>query len=113
MRHAIVAVATGSVLGEDPEIPLAQLCRTCGVSVEVVVSMVEEGILEPAGTRPGRWRFSADSVRRARTAVRLQRELDLNLAGAALAVDLLDRVERLRARVRALEARRWGREEPE
>ena len=113
MRHAIVAVATGSVIGEDREIPLAQLCRSCGVSVEVVVSMVEEGILEPAGTRPGRWRFSADSVRRARTAVRLQRELDLNLAGAALAVDLLDRVERLRARVRTLEARRWGREESE
>jgi chaperone modulatory protein CbpM len=113
MRHAIVAVATGSVLGEDREIPLAQLCRACGLSLEVVFSMVEEGILEPAGARPGRWRFPADSVRRARTAVRLQRELDLNLAGVALAVELLDRVERLRARVRALEARRWSQEESE
>ena len=36
----------------------------------------------------------------------LQRDLELNMAGAALAVDLLDRVERLRARLRALESRR-------
>ena len=106
MRHAIVAVATGSLVGEDREISLARLCRVCGLSVEAVCAMVEEGILEPVGSRPGRWRFPAESIRRARAAVRLQRDLALNLAGVALAVDLLDRVEHLRARVRALEARR-------
>lgn len=106
MRHAIVAVATGSLVGEDRGISLARLCRACGLSVEAVCAMVEEGILEPVGSRPGRWRFPADSIRRARAAVRLQRDLALNLAGVALAVDLLDRVERLRARLRALEARR-------
>jgi chaperone modulatory protein CbpM len=42
-------------------------------------------------------------VRRARRALRLQRDLDLNLAGAALALDLLDEVEILRERVRVLE----------
>ena len=105
MRHAIVAVATGAVL-EDREISLVRLCRACGLSVEAVCAMVEEGILEPVGSRPGRWRFPSDSIRRARAAVRLQKDLALNLAGVALAVDLLDRVERLRARVRALEARR-------
>jgi chaperone modulatory protein CbpM len=106
MRHTIVTVATGSVLGEDQEITLRQLCRACGVSVEVVSSMVEEGILEPAGARPTRWRFPPESLRRVRAVVRLQRDLELNLAGAALAIDLLDHVERLRARVRELEARR-------
>jgi chaperone modulatory protein CbpM len=73
--------------------------------VEAVAALVEEGILEPEGTRRGRWRFPADSIRRARTAVRLQRDLELNLAGVALALDLLDRVERLRARVRSMESR--------
>lgn len=109
MRYDIVTVVTGTVVDEEGGIPLAQLCRACGLSVEAVAALVEEGILEPAGTRRGRWRFPADSIRRARTAVRLQRGLELNLAGVALALDLLDRVEELRARVRSMEARGYRR----
>jgi chaperone modulatory protein CbpM len=106
MRYEIISVVTGTVVNEENGIPLAQLCRVCGLSVETVIAMVEEGILEPVGERPGRWRFPADSIRRARTTLRLQRDLDLNLAGAALALDLLDHLEELRARLRATEARR-------
>jgi chaperone modulatory protein CbpM len=106
MRYNIVSVVTGSVVRDERGIPLAQLCHACGLSVEAVIAMVEEGILEPVGERPGRWRFPADSIRRARTTLRLQRDLDLNLAGAALALDLLDHLEELRARVRSMETRR-------
>jgi chaperone modulatory protein CbpM len=42
-------------------------------------------------------------VPRARTAVRLRAHFELNPPGMALAVDLLDRVEALKARVRLLE----------
>ena len=105
MRYDIITVVTGTVVDEERGIPLAQLCRACGLSVEAVAALVEEGILEPEGTRRGRWRFSADSIRRARTAVRLQRDLELNLAGVALALDLLDRVEELQARVRSVKGR--------
>jgi chaperone modulatory protein CbpM len=109
MRYDIVTVVTGTVVDEEREIPLAKLCRACGLSVEAVAALVEEGILEPEGTRRGRWRFSADSIRRARTAVRLQRDLELNLAGVALALDLLDRVEELQARVRFVKGRGYRR----
>ena len=68
--------------------------------------MVEEGILEPRGARSTRWRFPRRAVRRARAAHRLQRELGLNLAGAAMALDLLDEFEELRTKVRLLEGRR-------
>ncbi len=105
MRYDIITVLTGTVVDEERGIPLAQLCRACGLSVEAVAALVEEGILEPEGTRRGRWRFPADSIRRARTAVRLQRDLELNLAGVALALDLLDRVEELQARVRSVKGR--------
>jgi chaperone modulatory protein CbpM len=110
MGKDIVTVVTGSVVGEEGGIPLPQLCRACGIPVEAVAALVEEGILEPAGTRRGRWRFPADSIRRARAAVRLQRDLELNLAGVALALDLLDRVEGLRARVKSMEAQRYRRQ---
>jgi chaperone modulatory protein CbpM len=109
MGHDIVTVVTGTVVDDERGIPLATLCRACGLPVEAVAALVEEGILEPAGMRRGRWRFPADSICRARAAVRLQRDLELNLAGVALALDLLDRVENLRARLRWMEARRQHR----
>lgn len=106
MRRDIIAVVTGTVIDEERGIPLARLCRACGLSPLDVVAMVEEGILEPEGTRRGQWRFPPDSIRRARTAIRLQRDLELNLAGVAVVLDLLDRVEDLRTRLRFTESRR-------
>ncbi|MBT9477058.1 MAG: MerR family transcriptional regulator, partial [Polaromonas sp.] len=43
-------------------------------------------------------------LQRARVALRLQTDLDVNLAGAALALELLDELDELRARVQRLEA---------
>ena len=106
MGHDIIAVVTGTVVDDETGIPLATLCRACRLPVETVAAMVEVGILEPAGARRGRWRFPADSIRRARAATRLQRDLELNLEGVALALDLLDRIERLRGRVRSMESQR-------
>ena len=62
--------------------------------------MVDEGILDPVGADVGHWRFPGGSIRRVRIVGRLQRELGVNLAGAALALDLMDRVERLRRPLR-------------
>jgi chaperone modulatory protein CbpM len=43
-------------------------------------------------------------MHRATVSLRLQRDLGVNLAGVALALQLLDEVEALRARINALEA---------
>jgi chaperone modulatory protein CbpM len=62
--------------------------------------LVDEGILEPVGGIREKRRFPYSSVRRTRTVVHLRRDLGLNLAGAALALELLDRIENLRAQIR-------------
>ena len=64
--------------------------------------MVEHGILEPTGKRGGHWCFPASSMRRTRITLHLQRDLGVNLAGAALALDLLERIEEIDARLRAM-----------
>jgi chaperone modulatory protein CbpM len=76
------------------------------VQGELIEAMVEQGILEPSGRRGSHWCFPSSSLRRARVTVHLQRDLGVNLAGAALALDLLDRIEELHARLRALHAER-------
>lgn len=102
MAEKITALE-GVILDERTVLSLTELSHVCGVSFEQVRSMVTEGMLHPAGDAPERWRFTGVEVRRTRRAVRLQQDLELNLAGAALALDLLDEVEQLRSRVRCLE----------
>jgi chaperone modulatory protein CbpM len=97
-----VAQLTGTVLDEQAALTLAELSRACAVHAEYIVELVEEGVLAPIGGEPQRWRFTGVHMRHARVAVRLQADLGINLAGAALALQLLDEIEDLRARLRAM-----------
>ena len=91
-------VLVGEVLGESDLISLSELCRSCTVEAQTVTTLVSEGILEPRGSEAENWRFSVASLRRVRTVIHLQRDLGVNLAGAALALDLLDRIAELERR---------------
>ena len=92
-----MSLLSGDVLEEDVELTLAELCRACRLPAEQVYELVEEGIIEPVGRDPARWRFRGVSVRRVRCVLRLERDLGVNIAGAALALDLLEELESLRA----------------
>ena len=84
------------LLDDSVELSLDELCSLCHVTEEIVVEIVAEGIVEPSGAERAQWRFSGIALARVRRVVRLQREFDVNLPGAALALDLLDELERLR-----------------
>jgi len=91
-------VLKGQVLEEHDLVSIDDLCRSCTVEVETVTLLVDEGILDPVGSKVEQWRFTVTSLRRVKTAIHLQRDLGVNLAGAALALDLLDRIARLESR---------------
>jgi chaperone modulatory protein CbpM len=87
---------------EEDSLTLGQLCRACGTHADWIISLVEESIIEPYephAVEINLWRFSGASLRRARSALRLQRDLGLNLAGIALTLDLMDELENLRAQL--------------
>ena len=90
------------ILEEQTQLTLADLCSACAVHDEQIIALVEVGVLEPQGREPEHWHFGGVSLDRARRALRLQQDLDINLAGVALALELLDQIESLRARLRAL-----------
>lgn len=102
MRQSLVKIE-GMLLDDAMAVTFAEMEQLCGSSTEVLELLIEEGVLHPRGRNPQEWRFSGREVGRARRALRLQRDLDLNLAGAALALDLLDEIETLRAKLRVLE----------
>ena len=87
---------SGTIIDERSRFTLREFCSVCGVQTELVLEMVEEGVIEPHGPRPEEWVFQGRALLRAQTALRLVHDLRLNCPGAALALDLLEDLERLR-----------------
>ena len=91
---------SGEILDEEGEVTLVELCELCALHAEAIQAMVDEGILEPSSGTIDYGRYPRRSMKRVRVTLRLQQDLGVNLAGAALALELLDEIEKLRARLR-------------
>jgi chaperone modulatory protein CbpM len=90
----------GEVLDDTIELTLFEFTEACALSTDQIIELVNEGVLDPIGEEPTNWRFHGASLIKARVAVSLQRDLDLNLPGVALALDLLDEIDSLRSELR-------------
>ncbi len=99
MAKSLIEIIHCTPPDEHAALTLSELCRACSVPVEDVIELVFEGALEPEGERVSEWRFSVAYLRRAKVAVRLQRDLHINVAGVALALDLLEEIEDLRRKL--------------
>lgn len=99
-------IVNGIILEDAARLTLRELCDACAVNAEFIAELVDEGVLEPAGMEKSHWCFTGFTLHRVRTAKRLQRDLGVNLAGVALALELLDEVRQLRVRLnRVVESR--------
>lgn len=101
----------GVVLDELACFSLADLCRACATHAEHILALVDEGILTPLESPPldvlpHEWRFTGQQLRRAQVALRLQNDLGVNLAGAALAVQLIEERDALREQLQRLDEER-------
>jgi chaperone modulatory protein CbpM len=86
------------VFDEAVTLTIHEVCEVCGIEETRVLAMISEGIAEPLDTAATTPKFTGIAVTRLMTACRLQRDLDVNLAGAALALELLDEISALRNR---------------
>ncbi len=94
-----IPALSGQIVEEELTLSIEELCGVCAVERERIVELVEYGVIElPAGAAQ---RFGGEALRRARVALRLQRDLGVNAAGASLVIELLERIDALEARLRA------------
>jgi chaperone modulatory protein CbpM len=75
---------------------LHEICDICQSSVDRIRELIDYGVINPIAESSTEWRFTIRSVAQARRAFRLERDLELNLAGIALALELIDENEQLR-----------------
>ena len=87
------------------QLDMAEFCEAADLSDVYVIEIVEHGILEPQGTQPREWRFTDYELTLAKRAAKLRRDLELEWEGVALALDLLEEVQELRAENRMLRQR--------
>jgi chaperone modulatory protein CbpM len=101
--HERDLIPLGEIIDEEIRLSLEELARRGAVRTEIVIAFVYEGVLEPSGDQPQEWAFSGADLIRLHRAMRLQQDLEVNLPGVALALDLLDELDTLRSRLRLLE----------
>lgn len=85
-------------LDQPAEITLEELVEVSGLPQEVLIDLVECGVLVPA--EPGTERhFTVECITTVRTARRLYDDFELDANALALAVRLLERIRELESRL--------------
>ena len=99
MTQTNITWIEGNVVENEVHMTIVELSHASRTPQDLLMSWVSEGVLSPTGSSPQDWRFSGESLRRAKTAAHLTHDLELNTPGVALALDLLDEIAQLRARI--------------
>jgi chaperone modulatory protein CbpM len=103
-QNRVTQVKTIQVDAELTELTLNDLCQACESRTEVLMELFHEGIIESMSSQsdpsPEQWRFTGLQLHRAKVAIRLHRDLGINFAGAALAIQLLEELDRIKSTIR-------------
>jgi chaperone modulatory protein CbpM len=84
---------------------IVQVCTVSAVEKSFVIELVQHGVVAPEGenTEPDQWCFTQTQVSLCKRAANLYYDLQVNIPGIGLALQLLDELEQLRAKVKLLE----------
>src|SRR5882724_10226299 len=91
---------TSGPFAAELHLTMEELAAAAGIRPARLARLVGVGLVEP--TAPGAAEFSAGCAARLRRMLRLRNDLGVNLAGAAIIVDLLERLARLEAELAGL-----------
>lgn len=86
------------ILDDAEQLTREELAQLCRVDVSWIDEMIAHGVIAPV--RQQTLHFSAVTITTIRKARRLEQDFALNMPGVALALDLLEEIERLRAEVK-------------
>lgn len=88
-----------------PWISVERVCQELGIDARQLDEWSEQGLIEltPSGGRPG---LAGDQAGKLWSLVSLQRDLDVNLEGAAIILELSEKIRQLQVALLTLERRR-------
>lgn len=92
-------ILTGDIL-DEVTLNIEQLAQACAVNTEWVIARVNAGLLTCSVIESNTWYFVSTDLARARKLASIERDFDANEEIAALVVDLMEEVERLRNKLK-------------
>ena len=92
------SIAIGVCLIDEHALELEAFAAACGTESEFVRLLVDEGLVQPVALQPA-WRFGGEELARVRRICRLQRDFEANLQSVAVMMELIDKIEHLRAQL--------------
>jgi len=81
---------------DETRLSTRELCHICNVPADMLIELVEYGILEPIGQTPAEWGFQQECIGRVQASLRLRRELEINLPAIALVLEMREQIRALR-----------------
>ncbi|HEX7749959.1 MAG TPA: chaperone modulator CbpM [Bordetella sp.] len=91
---------------DDETLTLEELARACSVKPDWVVEHVQAGLFSDGSVTVSAQRFSSVDLRRARRMIHIERGYDAVPELAALVADMLEEMDQLRTKVRALDPKK-------
>ena len=96
-------IIAGVLTNEHTTIPIEDVCQACNISEEKLLEMLEHGLCTHHIVRVNTIYFDEKALRRIQAASRIQRDLDINVPGVVLVLELLDQLEQLRNELNILQ----------
>jgi chaperone modulatory protein CbpM len=92
-------ILTGDIL-DEVTLTIEEIAQACSVKPEWVVARVDAGLLNCTILASTTWHFVSADLARARQLVAIERDFDANEELAALVVDLMGEVRRLKQKLK-------------
>lgn len=97
-----IQIIEAVVLDEHLSLSLIELSTACSAREEWILELVDEGIIDPLKQDDLAYYFPATCLKQALAVKHLQQDLGINLAGAALVMELKQKIDQLRSHIDVL-----------
>lgn len=91
-----------TVIDENNLLTFEEICRAINADQDLIIQLIEYHVIQPKGTSQKNWQFDHVSLKRARIARNFYYDCEVNLAGVALLIDMLEKIEILEAQISRL-----------
>lgn len=95
-------IMLGTLMDENIFFSFIEVCQSCHISEEVLLDWLSHGLLGDLPQPIQHTQFNALMFNRIQTAERLYRDLEMNIQGVILALELMDELKQLRAELEIL-----------
>lgn len=102
MTENKITTITGTVINHNVRLTFTEMCQAMNTQPTLITQLVEYRIIEPIGESENDWEFDHLCLKRARIARNFYHDLEVNLPGIALALDMLEKIDELEAELARL-----------